>query len=206
MRFYNASSFSRILRGSLGASIDDEEHKRINEFQSAIDEIEANDEEARGLRIALERASRVRDIEMLHEEISLSAEKCKNAESIFLTLQGSLRLTENDVLSLSNRTSAIEQQLVLLRRTLEYLPDAFDNIQKLQRICSSGAALIIQLSVQWEQRRRPLIEHMRSLKSTVAKVRRLLFCLAFFSLLSCYQTFFIRFFFIPAPSARGFLT
>uniref|UniRef100_A0A8D0GVT3 Coiled-coil domain-containing protein 22 n=1 Tax=Sphenodon punctatus TaxID=8508 RepID=A0A8D0GVT3_SPHPU len=58
-----------------------------------------------------------------------------------------------------------EQSLRVKGRTVELLPDAENNLAKLQLVVESSAQRIIQLAAQWEKHRVPLIQEFRQLKA-----------------------------------------
>uniref|UniRef100_UPI00398E5BBC coiled-coil domain-containing protein 22 n=1 Tax=Pristiophorus japonicus TaxID=55135 RepID=UPI00398E5BBC len=60
-----------------------------------------------------------------------------------------------------------EELIKVKRRTLELLPDAENNLVKLQGVIESSAQRIVNLASQWEKHRVPLIEEHRRLKEVV---------------------------------------
>ncbi|XP_072345087.1 coiled-coil domain-containing protein 22-like [Scyliorhinus torazame] len=53
------------------------------------------------------------------------------------------------------------------RRTLELLPDAGNNLVKLQGVIESSAQRIVNLANQWDKHRVPLIEEHRRLRELI---------------------------------------
>ena len=84
----------------------------------------------------------------------------------------------------------LEKEALIKQKTLEMLPLAAENISKiskydfrlqvyfiwlffpdkLQVICGNGATRLMQLALEWETHRRPLVDKIRMIKSGRAKV------------------------------------
>jgi len=61
---------------------------------------------------------------------------------------------------------AMERDILIKRKTLEMLPSAAANIEKLQGICGASSAKLLQLAQEWEQHRRPLLDQIRTVQNT----------------------------------------
>ncbi|XP_015255609.1 PREDICTED: coiled-coil domain-containing protein 22 isoform X1 [Cyprinodon variegatus] len=57
-----------------------------------------------------------------------------------------------------------QEDMQVKKTTLELLPDADNNLQKLQSQVETGASRVVNLASQWEKHRAPLIEELRRLK------------------------------------------
>lgn len=74
-------------------------------------------------------------------------------------------------------SEALENEIIIKKKTLEMLPSALENIGKLQSVCATGASRLLQLSQQWEDHRKPLIFKYRQMRNKRSKVRfPLFFC------------------------------
>ncbi|XP_052281659.1 coiled-coil domain-containing protein 22 homolog [Dreissena polymorpha] len=62
-----------------------------------------------------------------------------------------------------------EEGYKVKKRTLDLLPDAENNIAKLQAVVDSSAQRLLTLASQWEKHRTPLIDQYRSLKDTASR-------------------------------------
>ncbi|XP_041037431.1 coiled-coil domain-containing protein 22 [Carcharodon carcharias] len=72
---------------------------------------------------------------------------------------------ESGVLEQTNKGK--EELVRVKRRTLELLPDADNNLLKLQGVIESSAQRIVNLANQWEKHRVPLIEQQRRLRAFI---------------------------------------
>ena len=77
------------------------------------------------------------------------------------TSQG--RQLEARLVAAAARKEALEQEYLVKKKTLEMLPDATENLRKLQGICAESAKKLMELGAEWEQHRRPLIAEQRHL-------------------------------------------
>ncbi|XP_037552830.1 coiled-coil domain-containing protein 22-like [Nematolebias whitei] len=57
-----------------------------------------------------------------------------------------------------------EEKLQVKKKTVDLLPDAENNLLKLQALVEGGAKRVVNLASQWEKRRAPLIDEYRRLK------------------------------------------
>ncbi|XP_069501367.1 coiled-coil domain-containing protein 22 isoform X2 [Ambystoma mexicanum] len=78
----------------------------------------------------------------------------------------SLSLTQVDNEMQQTQLSSLEKDNVLKikKQALDLLPDAENNLSKLQMVVESSAQRIVHLATQWEKHRVPLIEQHRQLK------------------------------------------
>ncbi|XP_078088249.1 coiled-coil domain-containing protein 22 [Mustelus asterias] len=74
---------------------------------------------------------------------------------------------EEEARVVEQMNSEKEELIKVKRRTLELLPDAGNNLVKLQGVIESSAQRIVNLANQWEKRRVPLIEEHRRLRERI---------------------------------------
>mgnify|MGYP003645309002 CR=1 FL=1 len=60
------------------------------------------------------------------------------------------------------RTEELKKTLVTMKKVYDLLPDAKENIEKLQDIADRSVGLLQQLCEEWEKHRAPLVAEMRS--------------------------------------------
>ena len=89
-------------------------------------------------------------------------------------LSEKFRLVDGDLSGLTDHSGALEKEILLKRKVLEMLPNATENIQKLQEICAASGKRLLELGQEWETHRRALIERLRKPKG--AKTERKLKC------------------------------
>lgn len=65
-------------------------------------------------------------------------------------------------------TADLEREYTLKKQTLEMLPDAANNIKRLQGDVQTLVKKLVTLSAEWETHRKPLLEEQRRLKADIA--------------------------------------
>ena len=85
-----------------------------------------------------------------------------------------LRLVDGDLKALMAESDVLEKEILLKRKILEMLPNAAENIEKLQNICAASGKRLMELGQEWETHRRALIDRLRKPKG--AKTERKLKC------------------------------
>ncbi|XP_048773874.2 coiled-coil domain-containing protein 22 homolog [Ostrea edulis] len=76
---------------------------------------------------------------------------------------------EEEINTQSRQNSDKEENYKVKKRTLDLLPDAENNIAKVQAIVDSSAQKLVTLANQWEKHRVPLIQQFRELKELNSK-------------------------------------
>ena len=61
---------------------------------------------------------------------------------------------------------ALKRDVLVKEKTLEMLPRAAENIEKLQNICGDSSTRLLNLSAEWEKHRHPLLAKLREVKGT----------------------------------------
>lgn len=62
------------------------------------------------------------------------------------------------------RAKELEESYLVRKQTFDLLPDADNNLQKLQSVVDITSQRLVSLANQWEKHRGPLIEQYRQLK------------------------------------------
>lgn len=72
-------------------------------------------------------------------------------------------MTEED-----GKTETLTKQYKIKKRTMDLLPNAEENIAKLQEIATESSNRLVELALDWEKYRVPLIEQYRKYKADLA--------------------------------------
>ncbi|XP_061469968.1 coiled-coil domain-containing protein 22 [Rhineura floridana] len=105
------------------------------------------------------------ELETLEGELGHLMKQTEELEGQMATLGLTLTQVEGEVRQRQLRVTEQEQALRVKGCTVELLPDAENNMAKLQVVVESSAQRAIQLAVQWEKHRVPLIQEFRQLKA-----------------------------------------
>ncbi|XP_015274946.1 PREDICTED: coiled-coil domain-containing protein 22 [Gekko japonicus] len=105
------------------------------------------------------------EVEALESELGRLVGQIEALEGQMATLGLTLTQVEGEVRQRQLGATELEQTLRVKGRTVELLPDAENNMAKLQVVVESSAQRIIQLAAQWEKHRVPLIQEFRELKA-----------------------------------------
>lgn len=112
------------------------------------------------------------DADKMEEEITAmksfieeTTEAIKNSNRKKETDQARAQQIESDLMNDSATVEALKREILIRQKTLEMLPQAAENIKKLQNICSDSSMRILNLSAEWENTRQPLLAKLREVKS-----------------------------------------
>ncbi|XP_042308347.1 coiled-coil domain-containing protein 22 isoform X2 [Sceloporus undulatus] len=105
------------------------------------------------------------ELEALESELDRLGGQITELESQMSTLGLTLTQVEGEVRQGQLGVTEQEQVLRVKGQTVELLPDAENNMAKLQVVVESSAKRVIQLAAQWEKHRVPLIQEFRDLKA-----------------------------------------
>ncbi|KAH0628823.1 hypothetical protein JD844_010394 [Phrynosoma platyrhinos] len=105
------------------------------------------------------------ELEALESELDRLGGQITELESQMSTLGLTLTQVEGEVRQGQLGVMEQEQALRVKGQTVELLPDAENNMAKLQVMVESSAKRVIQLAAQWEKHRVPLIQEFRDLKA-----------------------------------------
>lgn len=105
-----------------------------------------------------------KEIEDLTRQIAVATQAAKRNASSKEAAETTCRRRNADLMKSFSETKSLERAYKIKEQTLKMLPDATNNIAKLQTICQKSASTLINLSAQWEKVRRTLIESYRHIK------------------------------------------
>nr|XP_056707846.1 coiled-coil domain-containing protein 22 [Euleptes europaea] len=105
------------------------------------------------------------EVEALEREMGRLVGQIEELEGQMATLGLTLTQVEGEVRRRQLGVTDLEQTLRVKGCTVELLPDAENNMAKLQVVVESSVQRIIQLAAQWEKHRVPLIQEFRELKA-----------------------------------------
>nr|XP_060619208.1 coiled-coil domain-containing protein 22 [Anolis sagrei ordinatus] len=105
------------------------------------------------------------ELEALETELGHLVGQITEIEGQMSTLGLTLTQVEGEVRQHQLGVTEREQTLRVKGQTVELLPDAENNMAKLQVVVESSAQRVIQLAAQWEKHRVPLIQEFRDLKA-----------------------------------------
>nr|XP_008102134.1 PREDICTED: coiled-coil domain-containing protein 22 [Anolis carolinensis] len=105
------------------------------------------------------------ELEALETELGHLVGQITEIEGQMSTLGLTLTQVEGEVRQHQLGVIERQQTLRVKGQTVELLPDAENNMAKLQVVVESSAQRVIQLAAQWEKHRVPLIQEFRDLKA-----------------------------------------
>ena len=79
---------------------------------------------------------------------------------------------KSELAKLLAESEGLERSYLVKKKVLEMLPDAAENIRKLQEICSGAAQRLVKLGAEWEQHRRPSSKRSAPTRMRWASARR----------------------------------
>lgn len=109
------------------------------------------------------------EVEKLKSELGDLTSQLDNLDLEVKKFTASIQQMEEAIASQNQANKEKEDGFMVKKRTLDLLPDAENNIAKLQSVVDSSAQRLITLANQWEKHRAPLIEQFRTLKDLSAK-------------------------------------
>ncbi|XP_064481357.1 coiled-coil domain-containing protein 22 homolog [Ornithodoros turicata] len=105
----------------------------------------------------------------LQQEMHNVAQTLEQLENQEKELSASLMQIGEDIIQKKSKTAELESKNQLEHKALTLLPNAEENILKLQQKIDGAAQTLLSLSAQWEKHRAPLIEQYRDLKEQCSK-------------------------------------
>ncbi|XP_025085148.1 coiled-coil domain-containing protein 22 homolog [Pomacea canaliculata] len=100
----------------------------------------------------------------LREELSQLMSQLEHLDVSMRKMAASKQQMEEVIALEGQQTQEREEALQVKKRTLDLLPDAQNNIAKLQAVVESSAQRLLNLATQWEKHRAPLIDQYRKLR------------------------------------------
>ncbi|XP_045203989.2 coiled-coil domain-containing protein 22 homolog [Mercenaria mercenaria] len=112
---------------------------------------------------------REEEVDTLKEELNTLTSRLENLDLEVKKFTASIQQMEEEIANQNRANAEKEDGYKVKKRTLDLLPDAENNIAKLQSVVDSSAQRLINLASQWEKHRAPLIDQFRSLKELSSK-------------------------------------
>ncbi|KAM9785812.1 coiled-coil domain-containing protein 22 [Neosynchiropus ocellatus] len=105
------------------------------------------------------------------EELSLLQQQfqklCSDLDQLTADMKH-MNVTHSQVLDELTQTELAntnqEEKIQVKKKTIDFLPDADDNVAKLQAVVEASSKRVVHLASQWEKHRAPLIDEHRRLK------------------------------------------
>uniref|UniRef100_A0A7S4P748 Coiled-coil domain-containing protein 22 homolog n=1 Tax=Guillardia theta TaxID=55529 RepID=A0A7S4P748_GUITH len=154
-RFTRAADFGQEREQSilaLDAELTREERKRAAEEERQA-RLQREEEERREVEARLQEEL---------EELTQLAEKFAREAEIQSQNQRQLDIQIEEE---TNKTEELVAQYKLKKRTLALLANRDENVAELRKVSEEAAARLMELAVEWERHRLPLLEEIRSKKS-----------------------------------------
>ncbi|XP_041359094.1 coiled-coil domain-containing protein 22 homolog [Gigantopelta aegis] len=108
---------------------------------------------------------REEEVETLKKEMEELTSRLEALDMEMKKFTASQAQMAEQVLTETRKTQEKESNFRVKKQTLDLLPDAENNISKLQALVDASASRLVSLANQWEKHRAPLIEQYRELKS-----------------------------------------
>ncbi|KAK7097262.1 coiled-coil domain-containing protein 22 homolog [Littorina saxatilis] len=102
--------------------------------------------------------------QQLREELTQLLSQIDQLELDMRKMTASRQQMDEAVSSAAQQRQDKEEAFQVKKRTLDLLPDAHNNIQKLQGVVDGSAQRLLSLAAQWEKHRAPLIDQFRTLR------------------------------------------
>uniref|UniRef100_A0A7S0EBG3 Coiled-coil domain-containing protein 22 homolog n=1 Tax=Hanusia phi TaxID=3032 RepID=A0A7S0EBG3_9CRYP len=154
-RFTRAADFGQEREQSilaLDAELTREERKRAAEEERQA-RIQREEEERKEVETRLQEEL---------EELTQQAERFAREAEIQSNNQRQLDIQIEEE---TNKTEELVAQYKLKKRTLALLANRDENVAQLRKVSEESAARLMELAVEWERHRLPLLEELRSKKS-----------------------------------------
>eukprot|EP01117_Protostelium_nocturnum_P013511 TRINITY_DN5046_c0_g1_i1.p1 TRINITY_DN5046_c0_g1~~TRINITY_DN5046_c0_g1_i1.p1 ORF type:complete len:609 (-),score=200.72 TRINITY_DN5046_c0_g1_i1:58-1884(-) len=118
-------------------------------------------------RLSEEELQKKREAELEALQLKLSQIQSTNSElsSVIKSTMASIRQIEASIYDEDLSTEKLEKEYRIKKRTYDLLPNADENIQKLQQICGESSSKLLELASKWEEIRIPLYEEYRRLRA-----------------------------------------
>ncbi|KAK3099768.1 hypothetical protein FSP39_009318 [Pinctada imbricata] len=112
---------------------------------------------------------REEEVDGLKQDLNSVASRLENLDIDVKKLTAGIQQMEEEITTQARQNTDKEEAFKVKKRTLDLLPDAENNIAKLQQVVDSSAQRLVKLAEQWEKHRVPLIEQFRDLKDLNSK-------------------------------------
>ena len=155
-RFSHATEFEQERDSSLGTG-------NTNIVVSSTDDADAVAEKKK--KQEEEERLREEELENLRAELNGIQQQIENQERQNVNAAAKIRQLESELAALLGEEERLQQELLVKKKTLEMLPQAAQNIAKLQELCAANAKKLMTLAQEWESHRLPLLAKLREKKS-----------------------------------------
>lgn len=160
---FGSTAFTR--RADFSQEIGDKKVEMVTESGVAVTvtPMGETEEEKEEKENALRR-EREEELRMLAETLKSLVEKRKAMETQAEANQNAIRQIEAELSEKQTKTEEMEKAYKVKKQTLDLLPNAAENLKKLQDIAQASASRLLELAGEWEKRRVPLVEKYRRKK------------------------------------------
>lgn len=107
---------------------------------------------------------REKEVQDLRDELNSLVSSLEKLEVDIKKITASMQQMDDETKSQQRSNTEKEDSFKVRKRTLDLLPDAENNIAKLQEVVDSSAQRLVNLANKWESHRAPLIQQYRELK------------------------------------------
>lgn len=111
-----------------------------------------------------QQTKRESEIQMLQDEINENLTQIDIIDTDMKKFAASIQKMNEETEVKKRENVEKEEKYLVKKRTLDLLPDADNNIVKLQSVVDNSAQRLVSLATQWEDHRAPLIKEYRELK------------------------------------------
>lgn len=110
------------------------------------------------------RKKREEELEALQSKLSELNASIEHGEVEIKKSQAGIQQTNEQISNQKAKNSEQEEIYKVKKKTMDLLPDAENNVAKLQSVVDASAQRLVNLAQQWEKHRAPLIDQYRELK------------------------------------------
>ncbi|KAK2166341.1 hypothetical protein LSH36_40g21002 [Paralvinella palmiformis] len=107
------------------------------------------------------------EIEKLKADLLEVTTKLEALQFNVKKMKANLNQSEEKVTNFDGKVKEKKEAYLIKKKAMELLPNAEENIEKLQELVDSSAQRLVKLANQWEKHRAPLIAQYRELKELV---------------------------------------
>ncbi|MGH0129694.1 UNVERIFIED_CONTAM: hypothetical protein FKN15_069213 [Acipenser sinensis] len=136
-----------------------EPEKVVQQMQTAADALPASKQSEQDIQ-----ARQEEEVTSLQQELDQLSSRVEEVTSDMKKLTVSMTQVSDELKQRELGNCEEEESVRVKKRTIELLPDAENNLPKLQVLVEGSAKRIVNLASQWEKHRAPLIEECRKLK------------------------------------------
>lgn len=136
-----------------------EPEKVVQQMQTAADALPASKQSEQDIQ-----ARQEEEVTSLQQELDQLSSRVEEVTSDMKKLTVSMTQVSDELKQRELGNCEEEESVRVKKRTIELLPDAENNLPKLQVLVEGSAKRIVNLASQWEKHRAPLIEERRKLK------------------------------------------